>query len=210
MSGLLYPKKKRKKRRRKHPPSIIRQEPGICWLCMALGTYNGQHGYLEEHHVFPGTSGRKISEENGFKVQLCLSHHREGLEAVHNNEKNMRLIQAAVQREYERTHSREQWMDLMGRNYLTEEGEGNAEKKEDQRGRCEDTEKSGNVQRGDCGGSEMQCVTGQEGHGRGGLHLPGILFFSPSQSPQEADPAGTDRPAEGADADRDGDLDGRR
>ena len=208
MSGL-YPKKK-KKRRRKHPPSIIRQEPGICWLCMALGTYNGQHGYLEEHHVFPGTSGRKISEENGFKVQLCLSHHREGPEAVHNNEKNMRLIQAAVQREYERTHSREQWMDLMGRNYLTEEGEGNAEKKEDQRGRCEDTEKSGNVQRGDRGRFEMQCVTDQEGHGRGGLHLPGILFFGSLRSQQEADPAGTDRPAEGADADRDGDLDGRR
>lgn len=207
MSGLLYPKKKRKKRRRKHPPSIIRQEPGTCWLCMALGTYNGQHGYLEEHHVFPGTSGRKTSEENGFKVQLCLSHHREGPEAVHNNEKNMRLIQAAVQREYERTHSREQWMDLMGRNYLTEEGEGNAEKKEDQRGRCEDTEKSGNVQGGDRGGSEMQCIPGQESYGRGGLHLPGILFFGSVRPAQEADPAGTDRPAEGADADRDGDMD---
>ena len=210
MSGLLYPKRKRIKRRRKHPPSIIRQEPGTCWLCMVLGTYNGQHGYLEEHHVFPGTSGRKTSEENGFKVQLCLSHHREGPEAVHNNEKNMRLIQAAVQREYERTHSREQWMTLMGRNYLTEEGEGNAKKKEDQRGRCEDTEKSGNVQRGDRGRFEMQCVPDQEGYGRGGLHLPGILFFGSLRYPQEADPAGTDRPAEGADADRDGDLDGRR
>ena len=140
-------------------------------------------------------------------MQLCLPHHREGPEAVHNNEKNMRLIQVAAQREFEKTHSREQWMELMGWNYLMEEGEGNAEEKEDQRGRCEDTEKSGDVQGGDRERSEMQCIPGQEGHRRGGLHLPGILFFSPSQSPQEADPAGTDRPAKGADSDRDGDLD---
>lgn len=207
MSGLLYPKKKRKKRRRKHPPSIIRQEPGTCWLCMVLGIYSGKHGYLEEHHIFPGTWGRKISEENGFKVQLCLSHHREGPEAVHNNEKNMRLIQAATQCEYEKTHSREQWMELMGRNYLMEEGEGNAEEKEDQRGRCEGTEKSGDVQGGDRGGSEMQCIPGQESYGRGGLHLSGILFFNPLRHAQEADSTGTDRPAEGTDSDRDGDLD---
>lgn len=129
MSDLLYPKKKGKKRRRKHPSSILRQEPGTCWLCVALGIYNGRHGYLEEHHAFPGTWGRKISEENGFKVRLCRRHHREGPQAVHGNEENMRLIQSAIQKEYEKNHTREQWMELMGRNYLTEEGEGIAERK---------------------------------------------------------------------------------
>lgn len=118
MSGLLYPKQKRKKRRRKHPPSIIHQEPGTCWLCVALGTYMGRHRYLEEHHIFPGTWGRKISEENGFKVMLCPAHHREEPEAVHNNADNMQMLQKAAQAEYEKTHTREQWMDLMQRNYL--------------------------------------------------------------------------------------------
>jgi hypothetical protein len=75
------------------------------------------HKGLHEHHVFDGQN-KQISEENGFKVYLCWQHHTYGQQAVHNNIDNMRLIQQDIQREYEKTHTREQFMRLIGRNYL--------------------------------------------------------------------------------------------
>ena len=44
-----------------------------------------------------------------------------GPEAVHNNHKNMRILHRDGQRAYERTHSRAEFMSLIGRNYLDEE-----------------------------------------------------------------------------------------
>lgn len=72
---------------------------------------------LHEHHVYGGTN-RTVSEENGFKVYLCLQHHIDGPEAVHNNIENTRIIQRDCQETYEKTHTRQQFMDLIGRNYL--------------------------------------------------------------------------------------------
>lgn len=116
---LMYPKKAPGKRRRiKHPPSILQKNrPGECYLCEKLGiiTYWSQ---LEEHHIFDGNPGRRISEENGLKVKLCIWHHRLGKDAVHSNIAMMRILQQDAQRAYERTHTREQWMELMGRNYI--------------------------------------------------------------------------------------------
>lgn len=52
------------------------------------------------------------------KVYLCPGHHTAGAEAVHNNHKNMRLLQQDGQRAYEREHTRAEFMELIGRNYL--------------------------------------------------------------------------------------------
>lgn len=116
---LMYPKNAPgKKRRIKHPPSILQKNrPGECYLCEKFGiiTYWSQ---LEEHHIFDGNPGRRISEENGLKVKLCIWHHRLGKDAVHSNITMMRILQQDAQRAYERTHTREQWMELMGRNYI--------------------------------------------------------------------------------------------
>ncbi len=38
--------------------------------------------------------------------------------AVHKDIVMMRILQQDAQRAYERTHTREQWMELMGRNYI--------------------------------------------------------------------------------------------
>lgn len=54
-------------------------------------------------------------------MYLCLDHHIMGPEAVHNNHKNMRILHRDGQRAYERTHSRAEFMSLIGRNYLDEE-----------------------------------------------------------------------------------------
>lgn len=114
---LMYPKQKAAKRRRKHKKSILHQKDGTCYLCMRLHGDYRIHPYTEEHHVFDGPN-RQVSEAEGFKAHLCPEHHRTGKEAVHKNHDSMLLLQQDVQREYERGHTREEFLELVGRNYL--------------------------------------------------------------------------------------------
>lgn len=72
---------------------------------------------LHRHHVYAG-SRRKASEENGFTVWLCGPHHNLSNEGVHFNHELDLLIKQLCQREYEQTHSREEFMKLIGKNYL--------------------------------------------------------------------------------------------
>ena len=116
--NLMFPKpgSTRKHKKRRHPPSIMHQKDGTCYLCMLQGN-NRTYPVVHEHHVYDGPN-RRISEENGFKCWLCLDHHLIGPEAVHNNIDNMRILQRECQRIYEETHTRQQFRDLVGRNYL--------------------------------------------------------------------------------------------
>ena len=116
-----YPKQQGRQRQTRHPQSILHQKDGTCYICMMRGDYQ-QHGYLEEHHIFPGNPGRRISEEHGLKVWLCAEHHRTGRAAVHNNAYLMRRLQMEAQAAWEREHTRDEWMQLMGRNYRDDEG----------------------------------------------------------------------------------------
>lgn len=91
---------------------------GTCYLCRKLrGDYDTRMG-LQEHHVIPGTANRKMSEKYGLKVYLCLEHHTAGPEAVHNNEKNKKLMIREAQRIFEKMYSHEKWMAVFGRSYL--------------------------------------------------------------------------------------------
>lgn len=113
------------KKRKKHKASILQEYDGTCYLCRILiGDYS-RKPYLHEHHIFPGPN-RVISEAQGFKVKLCPEHHLIGPEAVHNNKNMMRLLQQDAQEEFEKTHTREEFMSLIGRNYM--EGESDNEK----------------------------------------------------------------------------------
>lgn len=115
--GLMFPKSTRKSKKRKaHKASILHEKDGTCYLCMMKGIYR-IHRYTEEHHIYGGPN-RAISEANGFKCHLCPDHHRNDPEAVHNNMENMRLLQRECQRVYEETHTRKEFMELIGRNYL--------------------------------------------------------------------------------------------
>ncbi len=113
-----YPKRQFKKKRLRHPKSIIHEKDGTCYLCMKLNNDYRIYSYLEEHHVIPGAAGRRISEEHGLKVYLCMPHHRGSAAAVHQNHETMLLIQRDAQRAFERTRSRDEWMRTVGRNYL--------------------------------------------------------------------------------------------
>ena len=115
-----YPKQKRRKKRKEHKPSILHQKDGTCYLCIKLRKDYRIHPVVHEHHIFGGPN-RQISEAKGLKVYLCPEHHLWGHQAVHNNHEIMRLLQQDGQRAYERTHSREEFMALIGRNYLNME-----------------------------------------------------------------------------------------
>lgn len=111
------------KKKKKHKESILHSKDGTCYLCAKLNGDYSQKPYLEEHHIYGGNPNRKISEAEGMKVYLCAEHHRIGPEAVHNNRGNMRILQRDGQKVYEEEHSREEFMELFGRNYIDLEEE---------------------------------------------------------------------------------------
>lgn len=87
----------------------------VCWGCGCTS----QERWLEEHHVF-GASKRKHSEHYGLKVYLCYRCHRDNKEGIHgcNTELRQRLFEAG-QQAFEREHgTREEFMQIFGRNYL--------------------------------------------------------------------------------------------
>lgn len=100
--------------------SILHQNDGTCFLCIMLDGNEMIHRTIHEHHIFGGPN-RSLSEVEGLKVYLCLRHHIDGPEAVHNNIRNMRYLQQIGQQAFESTHSRAEFMQKFGRNYLEDE-----------------------------------------------------------------------------------------
>lgn len=116
--GLMFPKTRTtKKKRMKHPKSILHEKNGTCYLCMLLDGNYKKHLLLDEHHIFGGPN-RIHSEENGLKVWLCLDHHAMGPLAVHRCPDTMRLMHRIGQQEFEKTHSRQQFIEIFGKSYL--------------------------------------------------------------------------------------------
>lgn len=100
--------------------SIMQQKDGTCYLCGKLLGDFAVHRYTEEHHIFGGTANRKLSERYGLKVYLCVRYHREGPGAVHSNRESTELLKADAQRKFEETHTRKEFMEIFGRNWLEE------------------------------------------------------------------------------------------
>ena len=88
-----------------------------CWACRNL--YNVFNPWrLEEHHIFPGTPRRALSERYGLKVYLCREHHNVPPCGVHFDPTLMLRLQQEGQRAFEKTNSREEFVRLFGKNYL--------------------------------------------------------------------------------------------
>ena len=64
---------------------------------------------LDPHEVYGG-SNRQISIKNGFVKMLC----RE----CHSNEKIINQLRIDVQKEYEKNHTREDFIKIIGKSYL--------------------------------------------------------------------------------------------
>lgn len=90
--------------------SII-QKSKECFVCRTV------YG-LHEHHIFYGTSNRKLSEKYGLKVWLCGADHNMSNRGVHfNKELDIKLKQLA-QRKFEETHTREEFRTIFGKSWL--------------------------------------------------------------------------------------------
>lgn len=104
-SDMAFPKLACKKKRKSHKKSILKSRKGVCYLCLILYD-DPSKKYTEEHHIMFGSGQRELSEADGLKVDLCLNHHKEGPEAVHNNREMRELLCRIAQTEYEQTINR--------------------------------------------------------------------------------------------------------
>ncbi len=89
--------------------SLLTDDFSVCFFC----------GRPAEcvHHIFAGTGRRKISEREGFIVPLCNRCHNMSDGAVHFNRKLDVRLKRLAQEAYEKNHTREEFIALVGRNY---------------------------------------------------------------------------------------------
>ena len=100
-----------------HTSSILTGKDKYCYL-------TGETRGLEKHHIYFGAGLRQISDKHGFWGWLTVEKHR-GTKGVHGrdgHETDPRL-KRACQRRFEETHSREEFMAIIGRSYLPDEPE---------------------------------------------------------------------------------------
>lgn len=88
----------------------ILQEEKECYI-------TGSKINLHLHHIYPG-SNRKISDREGFFIWLRADWHVGQMYSVHENADLMIRLKQECQKKYEETHSREEFIRLIGRNYL--------------------------------------------------------------------------------------------
>lgn len=72
---------------------------------------------LHEHHIFAGKN-RKASEKHGFKVWLRPELHNMSNAGVHFNKELDLRLKRECQARFEETHTREEFMAIIGANYL--------------------------------------------------------------------------------------------
>lgn len=80
----------------------------------------GRTDNLHKHHIYFGAGNRQVSEDNGFWVYLTGAAHNQSDYGVHGkNGHDLDLkLKRICQREYEKTHTREEFISLIGRNFL--------------------------------------------------------------------------------------------
>lgn len=93
--------------------SILQNNTDSCFFC-------GAYDWTETHHIFNGNPNRKISDKHGFTVRLCARCHRVGKDSVHNarNTGKDLFLKQECQKAYEENHTREEFIALIGKNYL--------------------------------------------------------------------------------------------
>ena len=90
----------------------ILQRNKACYIC-------GTTLNLHLHHIFYGTSNRKISDADGCVIYLCFNHHT-GAQGVHFNRKLDLTIKAKCQIEWQKHYNKttEDFIERYGRSYL--------------------------------------------------------------------------------------------
>lgn len=85
--------------------SILTNNLEVCYVC----------GKKKDHihEIFKGAN-RKASIKNGFCIPICLECHIK----TENDIDFLRRFQIECQKEFEKSHTREEFLKLTGRNYL--------------------------------------------------------------------------------------------
>lgn len=83
----------------------------VCYLCSRVGDTTEK--YCHQHHIYEGKN-RQASDRAGFYIYVCPQHHRE----THRTPKLNKWLKEQTQRDFEREHTREEFMRIIGRNYL--------------------------------------------------------------------------------------------
>lgn len=89
--------------------SILQDEK----VCFITGSTNN----LNLHHIYMGPN-RKTSDKNGFTVYLRADWHNMSNYSVHFDSDLDLHLKQICQAKYEETHSREDFIKLIGRNFL--------------------------------------------------------------------------------------------
>lgn len=102
--------------------SIMQEDKTRCYLCGGLAYWTDEEvlDRIEEHHVFGGNPGRKLSEKYGLKVYLHgIKCHRMGKDSAHMNGLISENLKAAGQKRFEEVHgTREEFIKIFGKNYI--------------------------------------------------------------------------------------------
>ncbi len=78
----------------------------------------GRTDNLHRHHIY-FSANRKVSEEHGFWVWLTGEwHNQDSRVDVHHNREFDLLLKRECQEKYEESHTREDFLKLIGRNYI--------------------------------------------------------------------------------------------
>lgn len=101
--------------------SILQGDTKECYVCRKRYGMSAVGG-LQRHHIYYGNKNRSVSEKNGFWVWLMPIWHNASNVAVHcKNGAALDLeLKRDCQRKFEETHTREEFLSLIGRNYLDE------------------------------------------------------------------------------------------
>ena len=85
--------------------SILTNDMEHCLICKSP--------FVDIHEIYGG-SNRKVSMKNGFTVPLCREHHRTAtIDSFAST-----FLKVKCQKEFEKEHTREEFISLIGRNYL--------------------------------------------------------------------------------------------
>lgn len=92
--------------------SILDTRSDECYWC-------GRSGIMELHHIYFGHGRRAVSDRLGFIVYLCPECHR-GTYGVHGRDGHIvdKLLKESCQIEWEKTHTREEFIQEVGRSYI--------------------------------------------------------------------------------------------
>lgn len=82
--------------------------------CFVCGNTYG----LDRHHIYGG-GNRSVSEDNGFWCYLCRRHHTMTMYSVHGDPEHRldKELKAMCQSLYERDHTRDEFIRLIGKSY---------------------------------------------------------------------------------------------